>query len=163
MIDHDRNLGVNQTMDRNEIYEKLNAYLAKRRLKSTKQRDAIIEAFVKLKDSHVSIEQVLHEARKINPHIGYATAYRTLILLVDAEIANQRHFLDGQPLFELRGKHHDHLICTDCGKITEFKNDMIEKIQEETAQKFGFQLKNHKMELYGLCAACQKKRSSKYS
>lgn len=147
-------------MDQNEIFEKLNAYLIKHRLKSTRQRDAIIEAFVKLKGGHVNIEQVLEETRKTSPHIGYATVYRTLVLLVDAGIAHQQHFAEEQSLFELREKHHDHLICTDCGKIMEFKNDMIEKLQDKVALKFGFHLKRHKMELYGLCAACQKKSKS---
>jgi Fur family ferric uptake transcriptional regulator len=106
----------------------------------------------------VSIEKVWEEARKINPQIGYATVYRTLILLVEARLAQQRHFSSGQSLFELAGdEHHDHLICTECGKIFEFENDTIESLQERIAKKFAFRLTSHKMELYGICAACQKK------
>lgn len=137
--------------------QKLSAYLTRKHLKSTHQRDHICEVFFKIKEGqHVTIEELLAAVRKKYPGIGYATVYRTLMLLVDAGIASQRHFEDGQSRFEIvTGHHHDHLICTACKRIIEFENDTIEELQETVARTHGFRLTGHKMELYGLCPACQ--------
>lgn len=145
-------------MDTKPLYEKLNTYLVKNHLKSTKQRDAIIESFFHTEGQHVKIEELLAKVRKKNPNIGYATVYRTLMLLVDAGVANQRHFQDGQSRFEIESAHHhDHLICTECGKIVEFENDTIEDLQERIAKRKKFVLTGHKLELYGVCSECRKK------
>jgi Fur family ferric uptake transcriptional regulator len=142
-------------VNRKLIDEKLGAYLAKNRLKSTSQRDAIVEAFLRMNGKHVTIEELWHSVRKKNPAVGYATVYRTLMLLVDAGIVTQRHFQDGQSQFEFADEHHhDHLICTECGKIVEFENEAIEKMQESIAAEFKFSLSGHRMELYGTCASC---------
>ena len=142
-------------MDHKELYDKLNDYLVNHQLKNTRQRDEIISTFFSLKDHHVSIDELLTEVRKRSPHIGYATVYRTLLLLVEAGIAHQRQFHDGQSRFEINtAHHHDHLICTACGKIVEFESELIEDTQEKIAQKHHFHLTGHKMELYGLCADC---------
>lgn len=143
-------------MNRKQLDEKLQRYLTKNRLKSTKQRDMIVDAFYGMNGKHVTIEELLEASRKKNSNIGYATVYRTLMLLVDAGIATQRHFHEGQSLFELvTDEHHDHLICTNCNKIIEFENEEIEKLQEKVAKKFNFKLTGHRMELYGLCPKCQ--------
>jgi Fur family ferric uptake transcriptional regulator len=86
--------------------------------------------------------------------------YRTLKLLADAGLAEARRFEDGFTRYEYTVAigHHDHLICTKCGTIIEFENARIEKLQQDVARKNRFQVKNHKLELYGLCAACQGKR-----
>lgn len=114
-----------------------------------------------MKGQHVRIEELLKAARKKNPAIGYATVYRTLMLLVDAGVANQRHFRDGKSRFEIASaQHHDHLICTECGRIVEFENNTIEDLQERIARKNKFVLTGHKLELYGICTACHKKQGS---
>lgn len=136
--------------------QKLAAYLKHKRLKSTRQRDHITDAFFKLEGKHITIEEMLKLARRKNPSIGYATVYRTLMLLVEAGVAHQRHFEDGQSRFEaVTDHHHDHLICTKCRIIIEFENDEIEKLQETVARSNGFKLTGHKMELYGTCKTCQ--------
>jgi len=145
-------------MDTKPLYEKLSSYLTKNRLKSTKQRDAIVETFFTMESKHVRIEELLEAVRKTNPAIGYATVYRTLMLLVHAGVANQQHFHDGQSRFEIESSHHhDHLICTECGKIIEFENDTIEALQERIAKNKKFVLTGHKLELYGICSDCRKK------
>lgn len=142
-------------MNRKLVEDKLSAYLTKNRLKSTSQRDAIVDTLLRMNGKHVTIEELWHAVRKKNPAVGYATVYRTLMLLVDASIVTQRHFQDGQSQFEFADEHHhDHLICTECGKIVEFENDAIEKLQESIAAEFKFSLSGHRMELYGTCAAC---------
>lgn len=145
-------------MNTKPLYVKLSSYLTKNRLKSTKQRDAIVDTFFGMEGKHVKIEELLEAVRKTNPAIGYATVYRTLILLVNAGVANQRHFHDGQSRFEIESAHHhDHLICTKCGKIIEFENDTIEELQERIAKNKKFVLTGHKLELYGVCSDCRKK------
>lgn len=138
-------------------YEALQKYLVAKGFKKTHQRDIITRIFFGKAHKHYRIEEVLEKARKQDQSISYATVYRTLMMLVDAGFAFQRQFGKGQSLFEqVSSHHHDHLICTACGKIVEFENDTIEKLQETVAKKHGFKLTTHKMELYGVCPKCQK-------
>ena len=139
-------------MNRDDVYQKLNAHLSQHQLKTTKQRQDIVDAFLKLHGQHVTIDELLAECRKSNPAIGYATVYRTLKLLVEAGIAEQRQFQSGQSQFELESEHHhDHLVCTHCNRILEFENDRIEALQRKVADDFNFALTGHKMILYGVC------------
>lgn len=132
-------------------------FIAERGLKSTRQRDAILEAFLS-SDRHVSIEELYLSLRSIHPGIGYATVYRTLKLFAESGIAREFQFGDGQTRYEhvVEGEHHDHLVCVRCGGISEFSNDAIEAIQNEVAASHGFVIQYHKMELYGLCPVCLK-------
>ncbi|MFH1356561.1 MAG: Fur family transcriptional regulator [bacterium] len=153
------NLSNETTVNQAPYYTKLHSYLKEKGLKTTKQRDQIVETFFALDKTHVKIEELLSYARKKNPSIGYATVYRTLLLLVDAGLAHQRHFGKGKSQFELCRKwHHDHLICTECGKIIEFHSDIIEELQTSIANKHNFDLSGHKMELYGYCSDCKSKK-----
>ncbi len=129
--------------------------LKERRLKSTAQRDDIARVFFRL-GRHISAEELYAEVKKISPHVGYATIYRTLKLLKECDLVYERHFFDGQARYERVGKrHHDHFICERCGKIIEFENRRIERLQEIVARELGATLTSHKMELYGLCADCR--------
>jgi Fur family ferric uptake transcriptional regulator len=123
-------------------------------LKSTRQRDVIVDEFLR-SDGHISIEELLARVRKTNPHIGYVTVYRTLKLLAAADLAVARQFGDGQSRFERADgaarPHHDHLICTECGRIIEFENADIERLQAEVARHYGFRVMSHKLEIYGRC------------
>ncbi len=128
------------------------AYLAKKSLKSTRQRDVIAESFFSAK-GHLSIEDLLSLSRKAYPKVGYATVYRTLKLLTECGLAAERHFGEGQTTYETTGdnEHHDHLICIECGHVLEFHNEEIEREQERVARSFGFNVIRHRHELYGLC------------
>jgi len=130
--------------------------LKERNLKSTSQRDDIARVFF-ASSGHLSVEDLYREVRKINPRVGYATVYRTVRLLRECGLAAERHFHDGEARFENveHEHHHDHLICERCGRIVEFANDTIERLQEQVAQKLGFVITRHKMELYGVCAECR--------
>jgi Fur family ferric uptake transcriptional regulator len=128
-----------------------------RGLKVTRQRDQILESFLKI-GKHVGVEDLLRAVRKDTPSIGNATVYRTMKLFVEAGIAEERRFSAGVTLYEPHEgdeHHHDHLICTVCERIFEFENEEIEQLQEQVADAQGFKLTHHKMELYGLCADCQ--------
>lgn len=134
-------------------------YQHRNSLKTTSQRELIVDVFLHSED-HVSIEELLSQVRLRNPRVGYATVYRTMRLLVDAGLAASRHFGDGQTRYEVAGPeilHHDHLICTHCGLILEFENCEIERLQDKVAERLGgFKIVQHKLELYGLCPKAQK-------
>jgi Fur family ferric uptake transcriptional regulator len=136
----------------------LNAYMLKKGLRSTDQRRLIVETFFQ-SDNHVSIEELLARVRATDPRVGYATVYRTLKLLTECGVANERRFGDGLTRYELADDvtHHDHLICVGCGDITEFEEPRIEELQERVARKYGFELRSHKHELYGVCPKCLSK------
>lgn len=131
--------------------------LRERGLKSTSPRDDIARVFFAL-GRHVSAEELFAEVKKVNPHVGYATIYRTLKLLKECGLLSERHFDEGQARYEVAGDHHhDHFICENCGRIIEFEDDAIEAMQQSVAQKLGVTLTRHKMELYGLCPDCRVK------
>ncbi|MCA9578992.1 MAG: transcriptional repressor [Sandaracinaceae bacterium] len=127
-------------------------------LRSTAQRRLVSDVFFKSK-GHLSIEDMLEKVRAIDQGVGYATVYRTLKLLKDSGLAFERHFGDGVSRYEVadEGEHHDHLICQVCGKIVEFEDDEIERLQVALAQRLGFELRRHKHELYGVCSDCRNK------
>jgi Fur family ferric uptake transcriptional regulator len=138
--------------------EYLTEYLAHKGMKSTGQRDKILKIFVEAR-RHLSAEELYVQVRKLHPGIGYATVYRTLKLLAEAGLAQERRFEDGFTRYEHTSAdaHHDHLICTRCGTIIEFENERIEALQEDVARKKRFKVLNHKLELYGFCSDCQGK------
>ena len=136
--------------------EDFHAYLTTQKLKSTRQREIILDEFLRVGE-HLSTEELYLRLREQHPHIGYATVHRTLTLFAECGIAEPRHFGDGQTRYESRDgeEHHDHLICTDCGAIVEFENSQIEALQESVARQNGFHIMRHRLELYGRCRACQ--------
>jgi Fur family ferric uptake transcriptional regulator len=136
---------------------RLQTYMAQKGLRSTAQRRLIVDTFFE-GPSHMSIEDLLNEVRTRDRGIGYATVYRTLKLLAECGVASERHFGDGLSRYELADEataHHDHLICTTCGKIVEFEEPRIEALQDEVAQRHGFVVASHKHEMYGTCPTCQ--------
>lgn len=137
--------------------ELLQQYMAQRGLKSTRQRSLIIDTFFET-PGHLSVEELWAKVRRNDARVSVATVYRTMKLLSDSGLAHARNFGDGQTRYEaaLGREHHDHLICTRCGKIIEFENDRIELLQDVVAKKHGFAVSSHKMELYGLCRECQR-------
>ena len=131
-------------------------HIARHGLKTTRQRNCVADVFF-AQDEHLTIEEMLELVRKEDPKIGYATVYRTLKLLTEAGLAAERKFADGVARYEqaLGQKHHDHMVCTECGEVIEFVSDKIEELQDSIAAKHGFKLRSHKLELYGICKNCQ--------
>ena len=139
-----------------EKLDELRAYISREGLKYSRQREAIAEVFFSV-EGHVSVDELLQKVRESDDRVSQATVYRTMRLLTDCGLADARQFLEGHTLYEsaegAKG-HHDHLICTACGKIVEFVDPRIESLQEEAAEKHGFTVTSHKMELYGKCNNC---------
>src|SRR5579859_1041453 len=145
-------MGPSRTDGRMELFH---TRLRERGLKSTSPRDDIARVFFDL-GRHVSAEELYAEVKRINPHVGYATIYRTLKLMKECALLSERHFDEGQARYEVIGEHHhDHFICESCGKIIEFEDDALERLQRNVARKLGVTLHRHKLELYGRCAACR--------
>ena len=136
--------------------------MTRRGLRSTEQRRLIIETFFETRE-HITIDELLDRVRKADERIGYATVYRTMKLLADGGIVHERRFGDGFTRYELADDdaHHDHLICMECGAITEFEEPLIEQLQDRVAARYEFEVLDHKHELYGVCADCQQKRKKK--
>ena len=141
--------------DGSDKLARFHEFIKTRGLKSTRQRDDIANWFFGVK-GHLSADQIYREIQVVSPGIGFSTVYRTMKLLCESGLVSERHFRDGEALYETVAEHHDHCICTSCGKIIEFENEKIELLQEQVARQFGFRLVTHKMELYGICAECRK-------
>jgi Fur family ferric uptake transcriptional regulator len=138
------------------IKDKFRQFIRSKGLKSTRQREVILDEFLR-SGSHLSTEDLYLCLRRKNPRIGYATVHRTLKLFAECGIAEQRHFGDGQARYEasVHDEHHDHLICSMCGKIVEFEDPHIEELQQQVASKHGFSIERHRLELYGQCENCR--------
>jgi Fur family ferric uptake transcriptional regulator len=124
-------------------------------LKLTHQRELIAQLF--LNQDHITVDELYQEVAKKDPSIGIITVYRTLKLLCQWELAQERHFGKGKTIYDNVAwkSHHDHLICTQCGRIIEFENFQIEEFQEQVAREHDFRITFHKLELYGLCKGCE--------
>jgi Fur family transcriptional regulator, ferric uptake regulator len=147
--------------DTRRLRRALADYMLKHGLRSTEQRRIIIDTFFEAAE-HVTIEELLKRVKGEDPHIGYATVYRTMKLLTEGGIALERRFGDGFTRYELADEeaHHDHLICVACGRITEFEEPLIEELQDRVAARYGFEVHMHKHELYGLCRECHEQGKS---
>jgi Fur family ferric uptake transcriptional regulator len=143
------------------LQDQLTEYMERKGLRSTSQRRLVSEVFFRT-SGHLSIDDMLALVRKQDPKVGYATVYRTLKLLVECGLANERQFDATATRFEIahHGSHHDHLICLQCKCIVEFEDGEIERLQDALAERHGFQLVSHKHELYGLCDRCQQNEQS---
>lgn len=148
-----------KTVPYEELLSHFKQLLKKNGLKFTIQREVILETLYNA-DEHLTPE-MLHKLIQENyPNLktGIATIYRTLGLLENEEIVTSLSFGAQGKKYELGAKeHHDHMICTECGAITEFVDDAIEKRQRVIAEQFGFEMTDHSMQIYGICADCQKK------
>ena len=125
-----------------------------RNLKHTKQRDLILDIFLEA-TGHVTSDQLYQDVRKVHSNIGYTTVYRTMKLLCEAGLAEEHHFDDGVTRYEIEHEHHDHLVCTRCGKIIEFECRSIESTQNRIADEHRFLVLRHRHELYGHCSDCR--------
>lgn len=130
-------------------------YLRTKSLKMTLPRETVLKAFLET-EGHLSAEDILAAARRIDPGIGQATVFRTLKLLSEAGLARDACQDEGPRRYEhaFHHSHHDHLLCVRCGKIIEFCDPAIERAQDKIFRNYGFSAIGHVMELKGLCADC---------
>ncbi len=147
-------------MNQASIQKAFERFLRTRSLKLTPQRKRIFERVFSTHE-HFSAE-TLYGWLKAEPGSGAsrATVYRTLGLLAEGGFLESLDTGSGELLYEhvLGHRHHDHLVCIDCGRIEEFSDLRIESLQQEAAQRKGFALLYHNLRLFGTCAACTRKR-----
>jgi Fur family ferric uptake transcriptional regulator len=118
-------------------------------LKMTGQRRVIAQVLSD-SDDHPNVETLYQRASQVDPRISIATVYRTVKLFEEANILTRHDFGDGRARYEIDPKeHHDHLIDIDTGKVIEFRDDEIERLQREAALKLGYRLVGHRLELFG--------------
>lgn len=127
-------------------------------LKVTQPRVKILELLESSEQRHLSAEDVFNMLRDTGEtKIGLATVYRVLTQFEAAGLVTRHHFEGGNSVFEIdKGTHHDHIVCVKCGRVDEFVDDMIELRQKEIAEKNGYQMTDHSLHIYGVCADCQK-------
>ena len=132
-------------------------HIQKEGLRRTAQRDLILEIFLKTED-HLTSEDLYWLVQKHDPTVGQTTVYRTLKLLTDAGLAREVRFGDNKTYYEhlYNHEHHDHMICTECGKVIEFYSKELESMQDEMADKFNFKPTHHSLRIWGVCEECQK-------
>jgi Fur family transcriptional regulator, ferric uptake regulator len=143
------------------IVEGFNKHLKDKGLRLTSERVRLLEIICSMK-GHFSADDVLARVKSQRSSGSRATLYRLLPVLVEAGFIQQSLFSEGQTRFEVTWNraHHDHLICSQCNKVIEFQNNAIEILQREIANRFGFILDHHVMELVGRCKECRKNRMS---
>jgi len=149
----------NRTVEYNQLLEDFKKLLKKNNLKFTIQREVILESLYD-SEEHLtpeSLQQVIQN-KYSELKVGIATVYRTLSLLEDSKMVTSLSFGAQGKKYELGAKnHHDHLICTVCGNITEFVDEQIEIRQHKIADELGFKMQDHSMQIYGICKECQEK------
>ena len=125
-------------------------------LKNSIQKDYILKILY-FSTEHLTAEEISNKIKiDYKVSIGIATVYRAMKFFTDMKLVNTLDIGDGIIRYELNlSNHHDHLICTSCGKIIEFEDDLIELNQIKIAEKNNFILKEHIMTIYGLCEDCQ--------
>jgi Fe2+ or Zn2+ uptake regulation protein len=130
--------------------------LQKEGLRYTQQRQEIWNELCS-SDEHRDAEEIFFTLRKRGLGISRATVYRTIDVLVKNKLIDKLDIGDGRARFEYNEKylHHDHLVCTRCGKIVEFYNDEIEELQNEIAKQYKFTLLDNRHQLFGICKDCQ--------
>lgn len=127
-------------------------------LKATLPRLKILEIFQKATQRHMTAEDVFRILLEERSDIGLATVYRVLMQFEQAGILIRSNFDSGKAIYELdEGQHHDHFVCTACGKVEEFFDPEIEKRQQMVAKAKGWVVQDHSMSLYGHCAECAKR------
>lgn len=121
-------------------------------LKITVPRLKILEILASSQPRHMSAEDVYRRLLDSNEDIGLATVYRVLTQFESAGLVTRHHFEGGTAVFELNeGEHHDHIVCTDCGRVEEFSDDSIEEKQRAIAAQLGFEISDHSLILHGRC------------
>ncbi len=138
--------------------QKFEEFLKSKELKYTSERKSIVKAMFSFY-KHFDVEELFEKMRKQGNHISRATIYRTIPLLLKSGLITETLRCQDKISYEniFNKKHHDHLVCVNCGKIIEFYNEKIEKLQEEVCRQHNFVPIEHRLGIKGYCEDCYKK------
>jgi Fur family ferric uptake transcriptional regulator len=144
-------------VDRSTVIEEFRAYLRDHNLPVTAQRQAVAEV-VLAGERHLSAEEIEQELATRGIPVGTATVYRTLDVLLKSGLVVERDFGEGFKRYEpARGiPQHEHLLCTVCGRVTEFRDERLERMTTLLAESHGFVRQRHRLVIYGLCGECSR-------
>jgi Fur family transcriptional regulator, ferric uptake regulator len=140
------------------LLERFRRYLREHRQPVTRQRDLVAQA-VFLSQDHPSVEGIRRALKERGEHVGTATVYRTLEVLVQSGLVRAHDFGEGFRRYEPMAAQtdHEHLICERCGRVIEFQNDRLERMLPIIADEHGFQHQRHRLEIYGVCRDCRQR------
>ncbi|MDI9419123.1 MAG: transcriptional repressor [Firmicutes bacterium] len=148
-------------MDKQQSFAEIQERLEASDLRLTPQRAAVVKVLLEHVDTHLRTEEIFLLAKEFAPDIGLATVYRTLEVLERLNIINRFEFGDGQSRYEMgrdsEDHYHHHLICLGCGAISEFEDDLLEKLEGQIAAKCKFKIVDHDLRFFGYCQKCQEK------
>lgn len=132
-------------------------HIQKAGLKRTAQRELILDVFLRT-EMHLTSEDLYRLVQAEDPNIGHTTVYRTLKLLTEAGLAREVRFGDNRTRYEhnYKHQHHDHMICTECGRTIEFYSAELEAIQDAIAAKHRFEPTYHSLRINGICVDCRR-------
>ena len=144
-------------VEHRDVIDTFKAYLRDHNLPITPQRVAIAEA-VLTSSRHLSAEDLATDVRERGASVGQATVYRTLDLLVRSGLVVERDFGEGYKRYEpARDEpHHEHLLCTVCGTVTEFRDERLDRMTTLVAEAHGFARLRHRLVIFGVCRDCQR-------
>ena len=137
-------------------------HLRRKGLNLTRQREEILSCLLSAQ-RHLNTEEIYDQLKKKDPTLGRATVFRTVKLLQECGLVAEVGAVNGRSKFELKADrpHHDHMICVECGRITEFQSPMMERFQDEAIRKHGFEALWHRHEIFGRCSGCHRHSHAK--
>lgn len=140
------------------LLERFRRYLREHRQPVTRQRDLVAEVVFR-SEGHPSVDGIRRALKERGEHVGLATVYRTLEVLVESGLVRAHDFGEGFKRYEPMPAqaHHEHLICERCGRVVEFQNERLERMLPVIADEHGFQHHRHRVELYGVCRDCRQR------
>ena len=141
--------------------EQCEKILKEKGVKVTKQRVLVLGILSACPDKHFTAEEIYDLVKAEYPEMGLATVYRTIQILVELHLVDKLSLDDGFARYEIgkeneseSGHHHHHLICTNCGSIFSFQDDLLEELEKKILDKTGFYVMDHQVKLYGYCKEC---------
>ena len=149
-------------MDASAALTAFKGFLRERNLPVTAQRLAVADVVLSA-DRHLSAEEVSNALRARGTAAGTATVYRTLDVLVESGLVVERDFGEGFRRFEPARDtpNHEHLLCTSCGRVVEFRDERLERMTTIQAEAHGYARQRHLLVIYGVCADCQRGRRTR--
>lgn len=147
--------------------EKFKEMLKEKGLKVTNQRLLVLQVLAEHGDEHMTAEDIFELVKEDYPEIGLATIYRTVQLLLDMQLVDRIMLDDGCVRYEIGDfldeqegyrHHHHHLICTECGSVSAFRDDLLEDLEAYIEKETGFQVTDHELKFYGVCKKCREEK-----